>query len=152
MAQKISDQKLNEVNLSKDDSNNEFFKNLYSNKLNTSPPDFVQTPAIPPRNLPTLPERNAQPQGPPIVNSPPNIDYRSDKPQFDVSNIEVDDSISKILKDQSEADKVNFSESSKNFNEIKESRENNSIERISKNALDNFYQNDSYVFERRKNN
>ena len=146
LAQKVSEQKLEQVNQSRVDENNEFFKNLYENKLNTSPPDFLQTPAVPPRNIP-----NVNPdQGPPLVKDPPTINYRSDKPEFEASNIDVDSSIENLLKDQSNSNKVEFKEQSKDFLEIKESRENSKIEEISKNALDNFYQNDSYVFERRK--
>jgi hypothetical protein len=149
LAQKVSEQKLESVNKSRVDENNEFFKNLYDNKLNTKPPDFLQTPAAPlQRNLPNM---NTSPdKGPPLINNPPTINYRNDKPEFEVSNIDVDHSISNLLKDQSTSNQIEFKEPSKNFNEIKESRENTKIEEISKNALDNFYQNDSYVFERRK--
>lgn len=147
-AQKMSETKLEKVNQARLDENNDFFKNLYENKLNTTPPDFVQTPAVPPRNIPNLPKTNKI--GPPIIKDPPSIDYRSDKQDFDVSNIEVDSSVSKMLKNHENSNKVDFSNSETNFKEIKESRENNNIEQISKNALDNFYQNDSYVFERRK--
>lgn len=152
MAQKISEQKLELANQSRVDENNDFFKNLYENKIVSNPPDFIQQQQsqsqLPPRHLPNVSETNKV--GPPIVKDPPVIEYRSDKQEFDVSNIEVDTSIQSMIKDQSEANSINFKDHSKNYQEIKDNRESTKVEELSRNALDNFYQNDSYVFERRR--